>query len=407
VGLPKGKKGERKGVVNKERTVMETIFKHAQNLVYSLLALMPSEAQKASFKAMMGLFLGEDGHAVPEHTLVKSPSALSRFLNHYSWSTRGTIRLMRQGIIKQLTRYSPRKDQPLMVMIDLTSLEKAGQFLHLSKPTGAPSWVRWHHEKRGLHLVVLYLLIGGWRIPWSFRIWQGKGEKSPAQIAGKLLSDVPRVLHQGHPVIVLADTEFGTIEMFCAIHKRGWRSAIGVRGSRVLTDGRSLNEWYRQGKRGQQLHLKDIPFPLTVSWFWLKRQGKPPELRFVASTHPYSGAYLIRLGRKRWAIEGFFKTIKHRFGWHCFGQSTKLGVYRWLLLALIAYVLAYWIFRGEGLSTLDWRQLCHFTLQSLFSSFLWAKFTNSFKEHQLLAQQLGLNISLQPITINASTNCKI
>lgn len=386
---------------------METIFKHAQNLVYSLLALMPSEAQKASFKAMMGLFLGEDGHAVPEHTLVKSPSALSRFLNHYSWSTRGTIRLMRQGIIKQLTRYSPRKDQPLMVMIDLTSLEKAGQFLHLSKPTGAPSWVRWHHEKRGLHLVVLYLLIGGWRIPWSFRIWQGKGEKSPAQIAGKLLSDVPRVLHQGHPVIVLADTEFGTIEMFCAIHKRGWRSAIGVRGSRVLTDGRSLNEWYRQGKRGQQLHLKDIPFPLTVSWFWLKRQGKPPELRFVASTHPYSGAYLIRLGRKRWAIEGFFKTIKHRFGWHCFGQSTKLGVYRWLLLALIAYVLAYWIFRGEGLSTLDWRQLCHFTLQSLFSSFLWAKFTNSFKEHQLLAQQLGLNISLQPITINASTNCKI
>lgn len=386
---------------------METIFKHAQSLVYSLLAVMPSHYQKASFTAMMGLFLGEDGHAVPEHTVVKSPSALSRFLNHYSWSTRGVIRVVRQGIFKQLTRYSPRKDQPLMVMIDLTSLEKAGQFLHLSKTSEAPSWVRWHHETRGLHLVVLYLLIGGWRIPWSFRIWQGKGQQSPAQIACKLLGNVPHFLHQGHPVIVLADTEFGTIEMFTAIRKRGWRSAIGVRGSRVLADGRSLSKWYRQGKRGQQLQLKGIPFPLTVSWFWLKRQGKPPELRFVASTHPYSGAYLIRLGRKRWSIEGFFKTIKHRFGWHCFGQSTKLGVYRWLLLALIAYILAYWIFRGEGLSALDWRQVCQFTLQSLFSSFLWAKFTNFFKEHQLLAQQLRFNISLQPMPISTSTNCKI
>ncbi|PZV12020.1 MAG: hypothetical protein DCF22_13240 [Leptolyngbya sp.] len=44
----------------------------------------------------------------------------------------------------------------------------------------------------------------------------------------------------------------------------------------------------------------------------------------------------IQLGRKRWAIESFFKTIKHRFGLHRFGQSTKLGVYRWLILSLLA-----------------------------------------------------------------------
>jgi len=39
---------------------------------------------------------------------------------------------------------------------------------------------------------------------------------------------------------------------------------------------------------------------LTVSWFWLKALGKR-ELRFVVSTHPYSGVYLVRLGRKRWS----------------------------------------------------------------------------------------------------------
>ncbi len=39
-------------------------------------------------------------------------------------------------------------------------------------------------------------------------------------------------------------------------------------------------------------------------------------------------------------LVGWFKTAKHRFGLHRFGQATLLGVYRWLVLSLIAYVLA-------------------------------------------------------------------
>ena len=71
---------------------METILQHAQGLVYSLLCLMPSVYQKASLQAMLGLFLEQQGHALPEHTRVKSASSLSRFLNHYSWPTRRVIR---------------------------------------------------------------------------------------------------------------------------------------------------------------------------------------------------------------------------------------------------------------------------------------------------------------------------
>jgi len=59
---------------------METIVAHAQGLVYSLLCLMPSVYQKASLKAMMGLFLEAQGHALPQHTQVKSASSLGRFL---------------------------------------------------------------------------------------------------------------------------------------------------------------------------------------------------------------------------------------------------------------------------------------------------------------------------------------
>ncbi|MDX2232273.1 MAG: hypothetical protein NW220_21740 [Leptolyngbyaceae cyanobacterium bins.349] len=111
----------------------------------------------------------------------------------------------------------------------------------------------------------------------------------------------------------------------------------------------------RHANRGLQVYLKDIDYPLTVSWFWLKRADGKRELRFVASTYPYSGAYLIRLGRKRWAIEGFCKTVKHQFGLHCFGQGTQLGVYRWLILSLIAYLLAHWIEQWSLPPMLNWK----------------------------------------------------
>ena len=122
-------------------------------------------------------------------------------------------------------------------------------------------------------------------------------------------------------VLVQADTEFGTIEFLNAVRQRHWRAIVGMRGNRKLQDGRCLKDLYRHAKRGIQVHLNDIDYPLSVSWFWLKRADGKRELRFVASPHPYSGAYLVRLGRSRWAIEGFFKTAKHQFGLHCFEKA--------------------------------------------------------------------------------------
>ena len=78
---------------------MRTIVEHAQGLVYSLLCLMPSTYQKVSLNAMLGLFLEAQGHPLPQHTIVKSASSLSRFLNHYSWSTRAVIRSTRQAVL--------------------------------------------------------------------------------------------------------------------------------------------------------------------------------------------------------------------------------------------------------------------------------------------------------------------
>lgn len=380
---------------------METILQHAQGLVYSLLCLMPSAYQKASLQALLGLFLDAQGHALPAHTPVKSASSLSRFLNHYTWPTRRVIRTTRQAILQQLATHLPHAKIPLRILIDLTTLEKSGKFRHLSTPTADSKqpdpWVRVLNGKRGLHLVVLYLVVGEWRVPWSFRVWRGKGYASPTQLACKLLATVPQSLVAGRVVIVQADTEFGTIEFLKAVRRRSWRLVVGLRSNRTLHDGRCLKDLYRHAKRGLQGYLKGIDYPLTLSWFWLKRADGKRELRFVASTHPYTGAYLVQLGRKRWAIEGFFKTAKHQFGWHCFGQSTKLGVYRWLVLSLIAYLLAHWMDQWSLPPVLDWKAASCLALETLLPSIVWLQLLKQIRINSDIAAQYGFEIVLKSL----------
>ena len=72
----------------------------AQELVYNLKQLMPTQYQKDNLDAMLGLFLSAEGHPLPEHSKTKSPSALSRFLNINPWSTRDMKRNCSQPCIK-------------------------------------------------------------------------------------------------------------------------------------------------------------------------------------------------------------------------------------------------------------------------------------------------------------------
>ena len=92
--------------------------------------------------------------------------------------------------------------------------------------------------------------------------------------------------------------------------------------------------------RGQQVYLKGLNFPVFLSWVWLKRNGKRVK-RFVISTKPMKGKTIIRWGKYRWQIEGFFKTAEHQFSLRRFGQKTLLGVYHWLILSFLCYMLAY------------------------------------------------------------------
>ena len=105
----------------------------------------------------------------------------------------------------------------------------------------------------------------------------------------------------------------------------------------------------------------------------------------------------MRLGRKRWAIEGFFKTAKHRFGLHSFGQSTKLGVYRWLVLSLIACLLAHWIDQWYFPPVLNWKATSDLALKVLFPIFVWFQLLRALQTNADIAAQYGFEITLKPL----------
>ncbi len=116
---------------------------------------MPTSYQKENLEVMLGLFLEAKGYPLPEHAVVKSASALSRFLNINPWSTRDLIREVRDAALKQiLAERTPGRKPFLQIIIDLTTLEKCGKFQEFE------NLICVYNGKRGLHLVVVYLVIG-------------------------------------------------------------------------------------------------------------------------------------------------------------------------------------------------------------------------------------------------------
>jgi hypothetical protein len=388
--LCKTPKNERKG---REKLLiiyarsMINLLAHAQKLVYTLIHLMPSSYQQQSLQALLGLFLEAQGYPLPEHCQSKSASALSRFLNQYNWSTRAIIRTTRKTILERILAARLKGRRPILqVILDLTTLEKTGKFKALEGK------VRVYHGKRGLHIVVLYLVLGNWRVPWSWRVYRGKDTPSPTQLGLRLLKTLPSSLTEHFQVLVLADSAFGSINFLEGVRQMKYHAVVGIRCDRKLTDGRSVRQLT---SRGQQVQLVGLSFSVWLSWVWLKREGGKREQRFVISTRPMKGTTITRWGKRRWQIEGWFKTAKYRFGLHRFGQATQLGVYRWLLLSAIAYLLAHWSYLSTGSVALpNWGESAQLALDRLLPQLVILLFFKELERVTPLLCQQGWDVQI-------------
>ena len=282
---------------------------HAQALVYRLVQLMPSAYMRSSLQCLLALFLASS-RPRPQQSLTKSAAALSRFLNRYGWPTGQAIRTTRQSLQRLIASYlkSHRGHLPIVyAVVDLTGLEKTGNYKDLK------GLVHRYNGKRGVHVALLYLAIGPFRCPWSFRVYRGKGTATATQLAVKRLSQIPPVWRERFKIRVLADAGFSTTQLIPAAQKLGFEVLMSVCCNRRLA-ARSVVKDLHQ--RGQRVPLKDLDTPVTLAWFWRQHENTGTRRQhFVVATEALSGAYLVRLGKRRWAIEGCFKVLKHQFGW--------------------------------------------------------------------------------------------
>jgi hypothetical protein len=67
---------------------MTSILPQVEELIPKLKQLMPTMYQQDTLESLLTLFLTRQGNSIPHHCQSKSESAISRFLNHYDWSTR-------------------------------------------------------------------------------------------------------------------------------------------------------------------------------------------------------------------------------------------------------------------------------------------------------------------------------
>jgi hypothetical protein len=133
----------------------------------------------------------------------------------------------------------------------------------------------------------MYLVVGQWRIPWNFRVDRGKDTPSPARLGLRLLRSLPKVITQRFQVLVLADSAFGSIEFLQGVRKLKYHPITSLRCDRKLEDGRRLAQLH---KRGQQVRLAGLKFPISLSWYYLKRDNDKLEKRYVLSTKVLKGS---------------------------------------------------------------------------------------------------------------------
>lgn len=94
-------------------------------------------------------------------------------------------------------------------------------------------------------------------------------------------------------------------------------------------------------------------------------------------------------------LVGFFKVAKYRFGLDRFGQQTLLGVYRWLVLSLTAYLLAHWAYLHSPTGPLpDWGEAAQLALERLLPLMVLFPLLAEIKRLQHDAKRHGLDINV-------------
>ena len=106
---------------------------------------------------------------------------------------------------------------------------------------------------------------------------------------------------------------------------------------------------------------------MHLSWYYFRREDGKWAKRYVLCTKALKASTITWWGRRRWQSCWFFHALPNTDeGLDRFGQQTLLGVYRWLVLSLTAYLLAHWGHLHSGGGDLpDWGKAAQKALELL------------------------------------------
>ena len=304
---------------------------HAQVLFSRLLALFATAHQKRNFQALLRLFLEADGRPLPQRSLSRSPSALSRFLNHARWPTWKLSLAIQQATEETLARFAAarRGRKPrLLLILDLTSLEKAGNFPELGR------WLQVFHGTHGVHLVMLLLVYGPLRLPFGFTLWRGKGSPSPAKLGLRLLEQVPAWLYAYRP-LVLADAAFASAAFLKGVKAMGLDAVVGMRKDRAWLPWGKLEHLEPQSAPGA-CPLASGPAPPGVGDELLPAPpGRESGEALCGQHRADETPCLSPLGEAPMADRSLLQGHEAAVWVGRFGRKSPVGVYRFLLSQLM------------------------------------------------------------------------
>jgi hypothetical protein len=81
---------------------------------------------------------------------------------------------------------------------------------------------------------------------------------------------------------------------------------------------------------------------------------------------------------------------------------------RWLILSLIAYLLAHWVDLWAWPPVLDWKATARLTLEKLLPSVLWSQLRRQLRRNADIAAQFGFEIIIKSLPDTAYRDwCKI
>ena len=97
-------------------------------------------------------------------------------------------------------------------------------------------------------------------------------------------------------VMVLVDTGFGSVKFIQGVRKKKYHVIAGIACTRKLIDGSCVAQLH---KRGQQLYLQGLKFPVYISWYYFKRHDGKYEKRFAISTKALKASTISWWGKRR------------------------------------------------------------------------------------------------------------